>query len=100
MASRTTINNIPQRRQAEIIHLRFKLDAISHARINGNRAAAKKSNVDEKRFRECGKKYEEMALTEAKNGGVSRKRLTDGGRKLSNIREITEMDLWSLWKYG
>lgn len=63
--------------------LKFKLDTISYAETNGNRAAKKKFKVDRKRIREwCEKEASiEHTVRNKKSKGSQRKRIEGGGRK-------------------
>ena len=59
----------------------FKLRAIAHAEVHGNRSAARKYNVDERRVREWRAKKESISSLNLTDGEKKRKRVNDGGRK-------------------
>ena len=58
------------------------LDVINYPKSHSNGAAAKRFSVDERRIRAWKQKHKEVAITQAKKGGVSKKRFPGGGRKL------------------
>ena len=59
----------------------FKLRAIAHAEVHGNRSAARKYDVDESRVREWRAKKESILSLNLADGGKKRKRVDGGGRK-------------------
>ena len=64
--------------------IEFKLTAIDYANLNSNRAASRKYGVDEKRIREWKKKHAELSNARVKKGGLFKKRLEGGGRKITD----------------
>ena len=82
MDETTTVSN--KGNKSRSFNLEFKLDVINYAKSHSNGAAAKRFNVDEHRIRAWKQKHKEAAITQAKKGGVSKKRFPGGGRKLAD----------------
>ena len=59
----------------------FELRAIAHAEVHGNRSAARKYDVDERRVREWRAKKESISSLNLTDGEKKRKRVDGGGRK-------------------
>ena len=59
----------------------FKLRAIVHAEVHGNRSVARKYDVDERRVRGWRAEKESISSLNLTDGGKKHKRVDGGGRK-------------------
>ena len=74
--------------------LDLKKEVVEYAINYSNRQAGRRYNVDEKRVREWRAKMEDIKARVADKGGLKRRRLDGGGRKLTNDDLEEEVLIW------
>ena len=72
----------------------LKKEIVDYAIKNSNREAGRRYSVDEKRVREWRNKMDDIKAKVADKGGLKRRRLDGGGRKVTNEELEEEVLMW------